>query len=160
MVCGITYIGVRCSDLVKTSPSLFFLGVQSLVKRKIFLLTVSVVVGLAILAVLILASLIFGAEETTLGDVFASLYRIWIFGGPLQNYRFILPSYIDWSLDAILYYSRIPRTFSAILIGAGLAVSGAIMQALVRNPLVDPYISGVSSGGAFGAVLILLTSTL
>lgn len=146
--------------MVKTSLSLFFTGAPNLVRRKIFLLTISVVVGLAILAVLIFASLIFGAEETTLGDVFTSLNRLWIFGRPLQNYGVMLPSYIDWSLDIILYYSRIPRTFTAILIGAGLAVSGAIMQALVRNPLVDPYISGVSSGAAFGAVLILLSSTL
>nr|MDO8079759.1 iron ABC transporter permease [Candidatus Freyarchaeota archaeon] len=144
--------------MVKTFSSLFFVGKSVLIRRKIFLLTVSVIIGLAILAVLILASLIFGAKVVTLGDVFASLNRLWIFGRPLQSYGITLPSYIDWSLDTILYYSRIPRTITAILIGAGLAVSGTIMQALVRNPLVDPYISGVSSGAAFGAVLVLLTS--
>jgi iron complex transport system permease protein len=119
---------------------------------------VAIVIGLAILAVLILASLMFGAEDYSLGDVLASLNRLWIFGGPLQNYGISLPSYINWNLDSVLYNSRIPRTLVAILVGVGLSVSGTIMQGLVRNPLVDPYISGVSSGAAFGAVLILLTS--
>lgn len=53
----------------------------------------------------------------------------------------------------ILFEIRIPTTIASILIGASLAVSGAIMQILLRNPLIDPYISGTSSGGAFGAVL-------
>ncbi|AWR96739.1 iron chelate uptake ABC transporter family permease subunit [Acidianus sulfidivorans JP7] len=53
----------------------------------------------------------------------------------------------------ILFKIRIPTSIAAILIGASLAVSGAIMQMLLRNPLIDPYISGTASGGAFGAVL-------
>ncbi len=121
------------------------------------MLSVSVVIGLAILAVLILASLTFGAKEASFWDVLASLNRLWIFGSNSVILNRLLPDYIDWSLDIVLYYSRIPRTLMAILIGVGLAVSGTIMQSVVRNPLVDPYISGVSSGAAFGAVLILLT---
>ncbi|MEM3526156.1 MAG: iron ABC transporter permease, partial [Candidatus Jordarchaeaceae archaeon] len=145
-------------QLVKPFSSIFFVGKSALVRRKIFLLTVSVIFGLLILAVLVLASLVFGAETSSLGDVFASINRLWLFGRPLQSYGVRLPRYLGWNLDIILYYSRIPRTIVAILIGSGLAVSGTIMQALVRNPLVDPYITGVSSGAAFGAVLVLLTS--
>ncbi|MEJ2774843.1 iron ABC transporter permease [Sulfolobaceae archaeon RB850M] len=53
----------------------------------------------------------------------------------------------------ILYRIRLPTVVTAALVGIILSVSGLIMQNLLRNPLVDPYISGTSSGGAFGAVL-------
>jgi len=53
----------------------------------------------------------------------------------------------------ILYEIRLPTILSAIFIGIILSVSGAILQMLLRNPLVDSYISGTASGGAFGAVL-------
>lgn len=53
----------------------------------------------------------------------------------------------------ILYQLRLPRLLMAIFAGAALAVSGALMQTLFRNPLAEPYITGVSAGGALGAVL-------
>jgi iron complex transport system permease protein len=52
---------------------------------------------------------------------------------------------------------RLPRVLLSMLAGSGLAVVGAAMQALFRNPLADPGITGVSSGGAVGAVLVLVT---
>jgi iron complex transport system permease protein len=55
--------------------------------------------------------------------------------------------------DLIIWSLRLPRIALAVLVGGGLAVSGVIMQALFHNPLADPYIVGVSSGAAFGAVL-------
>lgn len=48
---------------------------------------------------------------------------------------------------------RLPVVVMAVFVGAGLASSGASMQGLFRNPLVDPFIIGVSAGGAFGAIL-------
>ncbi len=48
---------------------------------------------------------------------------------------------------------RLPVVLMAMLVGAGLASSGATMQGLFRNPLVDPFIIGISAGGAFGAIL-------
>ncbi|AKA73781.1 iron ABC transporter permease [Saccharolobus solfataricus] len=53
----------------------------------------------------------------------------------------------------ILSNIRLPTLTAAILIGIILSTSGAVLQMLLRNPLVDPYISGTASGGAFGAVL-------
>jgi iron complex transport system permease protein len=47
---------------------------------------------------------------------------------------------------------RLPRTVIALGVGAGLAVAGAVMQAVTRNPLAGPSILGVSSGGAFAIV--------
>ncbi|WP_448071581.1 putative F420-0 ABC transporter permease subunit [Georgenia yuyongxinii] len=58
--------------------------------------------------------------------------------------------------DAIIWQGRAPRVLAAAAVGAGLAVVGAVMQALTRNPLADPYLLGVSSGASVGAVLVLV----
>lgn len=50
---------------------------------------------------------------------------------------------------------RLPRSLLAVLIGGGLAIAGATYQALLRNPLAEPYILGISGGSAVGAVLVL-----
>lgn len=59
---------------------------------------------------------------------------------------------------AILLELRLPRVLGAFLVGAGLATAGAAMQGLFRNPLVDPYILGSSSGAGLGAVIALALS--
>jgi iron complex transport system permease protein len=56
----------------------------------------------------------------------------------------------------IIFDIRMPRAILGFLIGASLAVSGAIMQGLFRNPLADPGLVGVSSGASFGAVVIIV----
>ncbi|MGC9118879.1 MAG: FecCD family ABC transporter permease [Thermoproteus sp.] len=55
--------------------------------------------------------------------------------------------------SVIVYGIRLPAAIAAALIGSTLAVSGAVMQTLYRNPLLDPYITGTASGAAFGALL-------
>lgn len=57
--------------------------------------------------------------------------------------------------DAVVWAIRLPRVILAMLVGAGLAVSGAALQGLFRNPLADPGLIGVSSGASLGAVLVL-----
>jgi iron complex transport system permease protein len=57
---------------------------------------------------------------------------------------------------AIILSIRFPRAILAGLVGGGLSVSGAVFQALLRNPLADPYILGVSSGAAVGAIIAIL----
>jgi len=57
---------------------------------------------------------------------------------------------------AIILSLRVPRAVLAGLVGAGLSVSGVTFQALLRNPLADPYILGVSSGAAVGAIIAIL----
>ncbi|NEO33284.1 MAG: iron ABC transporter permease [Symploca sp. SIO3C6] len=68
------------------------------------------------------------------------------------------PQSEDWSpaQAQIVWLIRFPRVLLAGCVGAGLSVVGLTMQALVRNPLADPYILGVSSGASVGAVLVLL----
>jgi len=70
-----------------------------------------------------------------------SLFRQWVSGAPLSP-----PAMVLWEI-------RLPRILLAGLIGGVLAVVGASLQALLRNALADPYVLGVSSGAALGAVV-------
>ena len=67
-----------------------------------------------------------------------------------------LPWEYDVRHESVLMAIRLPRTLLAILVGGGLAVSGAAMQGLFRNPLADPGLIGVSSGAALAAVAIIV----
>ncbi len=68
----------------------------------------------------------------------------------------------NWSKGraAIVWEIRFPRALLAIMVGSGLAMVGASLQAVTRNPLADPHLLGISSGGAFGAILALLHTGL
>jgi iron complex transport system permease protein len=57
--------------------------------------------------------------------------------------------------EQIVWQLRVPRVLLAAVIGAALAVAGVALQGLVRNPLADPYVLGVTSGASVGAVLVL-----
>ncbi len=61
------------------------------------------------------------------------------------------------TVELYIYQSRLPRTIAAIAVGAGLSIAGCMYQALIRNPLVDPYITGVSSGSGCLAVAVVAT---
>lgn len=60
------------------------------------------------------------------------------------------------STNAVIWDIRIPRLILGAAVGAGLAVAGAILQAVVRNALADPYILGINSGASTGAALAIL----
>lgn len=60
----------------------------------------------------------------------------------------------------VLFDIRLPRLLTGILVGAALAVSGAIMQGLFRNPLADPGLLGVSAGASFGAISAIVLGNL
>ncbi len=67
------------------------------------------------------------------------------------------PGQTWWSTKAIILLKvRLPRILLACMVGGALAVSGVVLQALLRNPLADPYILGVSSGSALGAIIAIL----
>ncbi|MDP8224165.1 MAG: iron ABC transporter permease [Candidatus Lernaella stagnicola] len=92
---------------------------------------------LFLLAVLVLAPLI--------GNVSIDPVKAW-------THRHDLAGNVDAS---ILWLTRVPRVLLAGLVGAALALAGATLQALLRNPLAEPFTLGVSSGGAFGAVVAI-----
>ena len=76
----------------------------------------------------------------------------------------IIPNFVEptWSMghEAIIWEIRFPRAILAATVGSGLAVVGASLQAVTRNHLADPHLLGISSGGAFGAILALLHTGL
>jgi len=69
------------------------------------------------------------------------------------------PTKVD-SWDYIIWNYRIPKAFTAILVGSGLALSGLLMQTLFRNPLAGPFVLGISAGASLGAALLILGSSL
>ena len=75
-----------------------------------------------------------------------------------------IPNFVEptWSMghEAIIWEIRFPRAILAATVGSGLAVVGASLQAVTRNHLADPHLLGISSGGAFGAILALLHTGL
>ena len=63
----------------------------------------------------------------------------------------------DAMLETIIWRIRLPRVFLATLVGAALSLGGLVFQALLRNPLAEPYILGISSGSGIGAIIGILT---
>ena len=106
--------------------------------------------GLGLLA-LLLASLVLAV---TIGPADIEPLEVWqtIF----HHFGLLPESPISRLRDAIIWELRLPRVLAAAAVGAGLALCGAVMQALTRNPLADPYLLGLSSGASLGAVAFLL----
>jgi iron complex transport system permease protein len=98
---------------------------------------------LAVLFVVVVVALKVGAVPISIADLAVNLGRV-IIGRGTQ-----LPS----EYQVIVFGLRLPRIVLAMLVGGALAVSGTSFQALLRNPLADPYVLGVSSGGAVGAIV-------
>jgi len=107
---------------------------------------------IALLVVAIGASLAIGAVTIAPGQVLAILG---------DQVGLPLPWAYETRQELVLTGIRLPRVLLAIGVGGGLAVSGAVMQGLFRNPLADPSLIGVSSGAALAAVVaIVLGSTV
>ena len=93
--------------------------------------------GLLSLAVLTVAPLV-GTERVSISRILAGLFS----SAPDVDFH-------------IFFYHRIPRVILAFAVGGGLAVAGGALQVALRNPLAEPFILGVSGGGAVGAVLAI-----
>ncbi|MEI4271804.1 iron ABC transporter permease [Klenkia sp. LSe6-5] len=85
-----------------------------------------------------------GAVPIPPADVLAVL-RAHLLGGPVG----------EPVVDQIIWQVRVPRVLLAFVVGAALAVAGAVLQAVVRNPLAEPYVLGVSAGASLAAVAVL-----
>lgn len=102
-----------------------------------------------IISVLITVSI--GSTQMSLGEVYSILFdHLFQNGAGLDAGEFPVTHF------KIVWQIRLPRTIFALLVGAGLSICGAAMQALVLNPIADPYVLGVSSGASAGASLALL----
>src|SRR5262250_602925 len=104
----------------------------------------SAILAAVLFCVMVLA-LKFGAVHVSLYGLGRDLLRV------LLGKRTEISS--DYSLILNL---RLPRILLSVLVGASLSIAGTSFQALLRNPLADPYVLGVSNGAAVGAILALL----
>lgn len=91
--------------------------------------------SLLLLAICILASLAFGARFISFTDVMDTLWHA-----------------KKTTMDQLVVHERIPRTVFGLMAGAALGVSGALMQAITRNPIADPSILGVNTGASLFVV--------
>jgi iron complex transport system permease protein len=98
------------------------------------------------LLISIAAAVTIGAADLSVPDVI----------GSIASHLGIGTSPLDTLRDGIVWELRLPRVLTAAAVGAGLALSGAVMQAITRNQLADPYLLGLSSGASLGAVSVLL----
>ncbi len=103
---------------------------------------------LAVLFAAVVLALKLGAVPISMTDLVINLARVAV-GKNVQ-----LSS--DYRL--IIFDLRLPRIILGMLVGGALSVSGAGFQALLRNPLADPYVLGVSSGAALGAIIALIAA--
>ncbi|MDG4774477.1 iron chelate uptake ABC transporter family permease subunit [Solwaraspora sp. WMMD792] len=102
--------------------------------------------ALAVLTLSVAAATTIGTADLTVADVFRT-HAVHL-GLPVTG----LPPLAD----SIVWNLRTPRVLLAGLVGGGLAVCGAVLQALTRNPLADPYLLGISAGASTGAVSVLV----
>lgn len=107
------------------------------------------VVGILILGVVLFLGTV--GVAMTLGPADVSLVNV---RDIVTNHLGLTEIPIRVSEEAIVWQERLPRALVAAACGAGLGLCGAILQSLLRNPLADPFILGVSSGASTGAVLI------
>ncbi len=101
---------------------------------------------IVILFFVVIVALKFGAVPVSLYALGRDLLRV-IFGRSSQ---------ISSDYGLIILNIRLPRILLGIIVGASLSVAGTSFQALLRNPLADPYVLGVSSGASLGAILALI----
>ena len=106
-----------------------------------------------ILFALLIVSLV---SAVTIGSVYISVYDVY-----RVIFQHLLPfgaenDYRAGAIHDIVWLIRLPRLVLAIAVGMGLAVCGVIMQAIIKNPLADPYILGISSGASLGATVAIL----
>lgn len=102
------------------------------------------------LAVTLVATLI---ASVSLGAVTVPLDTVW---SAVANHLGLPGPTIDPVSDQIVWTVRVPRAILGALVGAGLAVSGVVIQAVVRNPLGDPYLIGIMPGASLGAVAVIV----
>ncbi len=109
-------------------------------------LMIILIIGFVLMVLLVLLSVIWGTVQIPLKDVLA----VFQLGSPESSAnRFEV-------IRAIILELRIPRALLAIIVGAGLAMVGAMLQTVTRNDLADPFLFGLSAGAAMGAVFVIV----
>ncbi|WP_425038644.1 FecCD family ABC transporter permease [Primorskyibacter sp. S187A] len=105
---------------------------------------VVMVLGAAVLVALILLSVLYGSADIPLATVFTAIQGGLGFGETAPA-----------PMERIVFELRLPRALFSAVIGAGLGIVGALLQTTTRNDLADPFLFGLSSGAAAGAVFVI-----
>jgi iron complex transport system permease protein len=79
---------------------------------------------------------------------------------PIEIFKSLVGNIDNESWQYIIQNYRLPKAFTAMLVGSGLGISGLLMQTLFRNPLAGPFVLGISSGASLGVALVILGSGL
>ena len=95
--------------------------------------------GIVVLIISLFTAMIFGTANTTFSD----LYNVFVNPQNTEAYR-------------ILYHIRIPRVSTCMFAGINLAIAGCILQGILKNPLADPGIIGVSAGAGLAAMIVMI----
>ena len=110
----------------------------------------ALIAGLLILLALAIGSVLKGTTALPVETVLAALARPW-------SEALSLPQTSE-TVKAIVVDLRVPRALMAVLVGAGLALVGVLLQTVTRNDLADPFLFGLSSGASAGAVAVITTT--
>lgn len=117
---------------------------KSILQTSAFIVALAVLLGLLVFS--ILAAITFGNADISIKDVYSVLiYEMFHVKG--------LESFGEGAVHDVVWLIRFPRVLLGAAVGMGLAVCGVIMQAIVKNPLADPYVLGISSGASLGATI-------
>jgi iron complex transport system permease protein len=117
------------------------------IARKMLFIAVSI----AILFFLVLLSVSIGTSIESLKDL-QSLKEVFT----AIVARFFPQLETNPFMEKVIWHYRLPRALMGVVAGAGLAISGAVMQGVTRNPLVSPFTIGISSAAAFGAAIAII----
>lgn len=117
------------------------------VHTSLFILALIVLVAGLVFSVM--AAITFGNADISLKDVY-SVIGCELF--KMQKFS----EFSEGAVHDVIWLIRFPRVVLALAVGMGLSVCGVVMQAIVKNPLADPYILGVSSGASLGATLAIM----
>ncbi len=119
-------------------------------KKLHFQVYIFILAGLLFLLVFsVLASITFGNADISVREVYSVvLYELFHID------RF--SAFSSGAVPDVVWVIRFPRVVVALTVGIGLSVCGVVMQAVVKNPLADPYVLGISSGASLGATLAVL----
>ena len=107
--------------------------------------TISLLTLLILTILTWLLNISLGSVNIPFREVIAALFTA---EGSKESWQYIIMDY------------RLPKAFTSVLAGSGLAVSGMLMQTMFRNPLAGPYVLGLSSGASLGVALVLMGASI
>lgn len=120
---------------------------RNILQTSVFLMTLVVLIGLLVFSVL--AAITFGNADISIKQVYSVVI-----------YELFRPAafeeFASGAIHDVVWLIRFPRVVLALCVGMGLAVCGVVMQAIVKNPLADPYVLGISSGASLGATIAII----